>query len=75
MLSLIQQANNDRTVLMLERVAPLALEVWLDVLGMRTSGAVLRLARPSLDLADMRDASEIAAKMRTAVPIVDRRDL
>ena len=75
MLSLISQANNDRTVLMLERVAPLALEVWLDVLGTRISGAVLRLARPSLDLADMRDASEIAAKMRTAVPIVDRRDL
>ena len=77
MLSLIRQANNDRTVLMLERVAPLALEVWLDynVLGTRISGAVLRLARPSLDLADMRDASEIAAKMRTAVPIVDRRDL
>ena len=75
MLSLIRQANNDRTVLMLERVAPLALEVWLDVLGTRTSGGVLRLARPSLDLADMRDASEIAAKMRTAVPIVDRRDL
>ena len=77
MLSLIQQANNDRTVLMLDRVAPLALEVWLDynVLGTRTSGAVLRLASPSLDLADMRDASEIAARMGTAVPIVDRRDL
>ena len=75
MLSLVWQANNDRTVLMLERVAPLALEVWRDVLGTRISGAVLRPARPSLDLADMRDASEIAAKMRTAVPIVDRRDL
>ena len=75
MLSLIRQANNDRTVLMLERVAPLALEVWLDVLGTRISGAVLRLARPSLDLAYMRDASEIEAKMDTAVPIVDRRDL
>lgn len=53
----------------------LVLEVWLAVLGMRISGAVLRLARPSLDLANMRDASEIEAKMRTAVPIVDRRDL
>lgn len=29
----------------------------------------------SLDLADMRDAAEMAAKMDTAVPVVDRRDL
>ena len=29
----------------------------------------------SLDLADMRDAREMEAKMDTAVPVVDRRDV